>query len=62
MPRQRIGSDYRLLFQLNPDHLRVIDLINRKDFLTGIKHRARFARSRERRRLAKTNFPSCGPI
>ena len=29
--RQRIGSDFRLLFQLWPDRLEVIDLINRKD-------------------------------
>jgi mRNA-degrading endonuclease RelE of RelBE toxin-antitoxin system len=36
--RQRIGSDYRLLFQLDSDNLRVIDLINRKDLATTIKH------------------------
>jgi hypothetical protein len=35
--RQRIGSDYRLLFRLHPDHLQVIDLINRKDFNRRIK-------------------------
>ncbi len=36
--RQRIGSDYRLLFQLTPENLRVIDLVNRKDLDTAIKH------------------------
>jgi hypothetical protein len=35
--RQRIGSDYRLLFRLHPDHLQVIDLINRKDLLRRLK-------------------------
>ena len=35
--RQRIGSDYRLLFRLLPDYLQVIDLINRKDFDRRIK-------------------------
>ncbi len=35
--RQRIGSDYRLLFRLHPDHLQVIDLVNRKDLDRRIK-------------------------
>jgi hypothetical protein len=35
--RQRIGSDYRLLFRLWPDHLEVMDLINRKDLERKIK-------------------------
>jgi hypothetical protein len=35
--RQRIGTDYRLLFRLHPDHLQVIDLINRKDFDRRLK-------------------------
>ena len=35
--RQRIGSDYRLLFRLHPDRLEVIDLINRKDLDRRIK-------------------------
>jgi len=35
--RQRIGSDYRLFFRMYPDHLQVIDLINRKDFARRIK-------------------------
>jgi hypothetical protein len=35
--RQRIGSDYRLFFRLHPDHLQVIDLINRKDFARRLK-------------------------
>jgi len=35
--RQRIGSDYRLLFHLHPDHLQVIDLINRKDLDRRLK-------------------------
>ncbi len=35
--RQRIGSDYRLFFRLHPDHLQVIDLINRKDFHNRLK-------------------------
>ena len=35
--RQRIGSDFRLLFRLHPDHLQVIDLINRKDLDRRIK-------------------------
>jgi hypothetical protein len=35
--RQRIGSDYRLFFRLHPDHLQVIDLINRKDFNHRLK-------------------------
>jgi hypothetical protein len=35
--RQRIGSDYRLLFRLHPDHLQVIDLINRKDLDRRLK-------------------------
>ena len=35
--RQRIGSDYRLLFRLHPDHLQVIDLINRKDLIRRLK-------------------------
>jgi hypothetical protein len=35
--RQRIGSDYRLFFRLHPDHLQVIDLINRKDFDRRLK-------------------------
>jgi len=35
--RQRIGSDFRLLFRLWPDHLQVIDLINRKDLDRRLK-------------------------
>jgi hypothetical protein len=35
--RQRIGSDYRLLFRLQADHLQVVDLINRKDFDRRLK-------------------------
>ena len=35
--RQRIGTDYRLLFRLHPDHLQVIDLINRKDLDRRLK-------------------------
>ena len=35
--RQRIGSDYRLLFCLWPEQLEVIDLINRKDLDRRIK-------------------------
>ena len=35
--RQRIGSDYRLLFRLWPDHLEIMDLINRKDLERKIK-------------------------
>jgi hypothetical protein len=35
--RQRIGSDYRLLFRLHPGHLQVMDLINRKDLERKIK-------------------------
>jgi hypothetical protein len=35
--RQRIGSDYRLLFRLWPERLEVIDLINRKDLERRIK-------------------------
>ncbi len=35
--RQRIGSDYRLLFRLQADQLQVIDLINRKDLDRRLK-------------------------
>jgi hypothetical protein len=35
--RQRIGSDYRLLFRLHPGHLQVLDFINRKDFRYRLK-------------------------
>ena len=35
--RQRIGSDFRLLFRLWPDRLELIDLINRKDLDRRIK-------------------------
>jgi len=35
--RQRIGSDYRLLFRLHPGQLEVIDLINRKDLDRRLK-------------------------
>ncbi|HEY5298831.1 MAG TPA: SEC-C metal-binding domain-containing protein [Verrucomicrobiae bacterium] len=35
--RQRIGSDYRLLFRLHPDRVQVIDLINRKDLDRRLK-------------------------
>lgn len=35
--RQRIGSDYRLLFRLHPDHVEIIDLINRRDLDRRIK-------------------------
>ena len=35
--RQRIGSDFRLLFRLWPERLEVIDLINRKDLDRRLK-------------------------
>lgn len=35
--RQRVGSDFRLLFRLLPDRVQVIDLINRKDLERKIK-------------------------
>jgi hypothetical protein len=35
--RQRIGSDYRLLFRLWPERLEIIDLVNRKDLDRLIK-------------------------
>ena len=35
--RQRIGSDFRLLFRLTAEQLQVIDLINRKDLERKIK-------------------------
>ncbi len=35
--RQRIGSDFRLLFRLHPDRVQVIDLIPRQDLLRRIK-------------------------
>lgn len=35
--RQRIGADYRLLFQLTPSHLRIVDLVNRKNLLARIR-------------------------
>ncbi len=35
--RQRIGSDYRLLFRLWPERMEVIDLVNRKDLDRRIK-------------------------
>ena len=35
--RQRIGADFRLLFQLLPDRVRVLDLINRKDLERKIR-------------------------
>jgi mRNA-degrading endonuclease RelE of RelBE toxin-antitoxin system len=35
--RQRIGSDYRLLFRVWPERVEVIDLINRKDLDRRIK-------------------------
>jgi hypothetical protein len=35
--RQRIGSDYRLLFRLWPERMEIIDLINRKDLDRRIK-------------------------
>lgn len=35
--RQRIGSDYRLLFRLTPDRVQVVDLINRRDLERRIK-------------------------
>lgn len=35
--RQRIGSDYRLLFRLSPAKVEIIDLINRKDLERRIK-------------------------
>ena len=35
--RQRIGSDYRLLFRLHPEQVQVIDLINRKDLDRRLK-------------------------
>ncbi len=35
--RQRIGSEYRLLFRLLPDRVQVVDLINRRDLDRKIK-------------------------
>jgi len=35
--RQRIGSDFRLLFRLFPDRVQIVDLINRKDLDRRIK-------------------------
>ncbi len=35
--RQRIGSDYRLLFRLHPDRVQIVDLINRRDLDRRIK-------------------------
>lgn len=35
--RQRIGSDYRLLFRLHPGCMEIIDLINRKDLDRRLK-------------------------
>ena len=35
--RVRIGIDYRLLFRLLPEHVQVVDLINRKDLERRIK-------------------------
>ena len=35
--RQRIGSDFRLLFRLLPDRVQVVDLIPRQDLLRRIK-------------------------
>jgi mRNA-degrading endonuclease RelE of RelBE toxin-antitoxin system len=35
--RQRVGSDYRLLFRLHPDTLEVVDLVNRRDLERRIK-------------------------
>ncbi len=35
--RQRIGSDFRLLFRLLPDRVQVVDLINRKELDRRIK-------------------------
>ena len=35
--RQRIGSDFRLLFRLHPTSLEIIDLVNRKDLERRIK-------------------------
>lgn len=37
--RQRVGSDYRLLFRLPADRLEVVDLINRRDLELTIKSR-----------------------
>lgn len=35
--RQRIGSDYRVLFRLLPDRVQVVALINRRDLERTIK-------------------------
>jgi hypothetical protein len=35
--RQRIGSDYRLLFRLTENHVQIVDLINRKDLFKRLK-------------------------
>jgi hypothetical protein len=35
--RQRVGSDFRLLFRLLPDRVQVVDLIPRQDLLRRIK-------------------------
>ena len=37
MMRQRVGSDFRLLFRLFPDRVQVVDVINRKDLDRRIK-------------------------
>ena len=34
--RQRIGIDHRLLFRLHPDHVEVVDLLNRRDLARRI--------------------------
>ena len=36
--RARIGIDHRLLFRLLPDSVVVVDLINRRDLESRIKH------------------------
>lgn len=35
--RQRIGSDYRLIFRLEPEALHVVELVNRKDLDLALK-------------------------
>jgi hypothetical protein len=35
--RQRVGSDFRLMFRLWPDRVQVVDLVNRKDLERRIK-------------------------
>lgn len=40
---QSVGSDHRLFFQLAPNNLRVIDLVNRKDYASKLSSLLRLA-------------------